>query len=640
MKYCTKCGHQMADDMLFCQKCGTKVEATAKEERPAAYPVLENIESTPTKQKAKNKNGVRVFGIIALMLVVIIFIATIGSNNDNSSSDDPKPSTSTNDSVSPSENTVVLDVEKYGNISADELVALVGEPDEISQSTCQGAFEIPCVYYEYSNADTLGEVSFVLVNDRVVRFTSYSEYPYESKDAVLAQFGITKESSCAVAADTNVALRYRCPSAKVDDFWINLIDGDTFEFLQITYDMEYYEEWYLPLTSSEEIEYKSDAESTMKSLLTSPKTADFPWYDWEYGKNLFYILVSSYVDSENAFGVEMRNTFTFVYSRLTGEIVLAIVNDEVVANNGYVTVDELVQQLYDEMKKAADENKQPNNTTQSNPSDKDNSSKPNDSQSGNSGETPTTQPNNSSDKPTTPHTHSYSSWKYYDEARHYLPCSSCNESEYEAHKWNSGTTTKTASCAQEGTITYICTVCNAEKNESIPMVEHKWDNGTVTQNATCSKEGTMTYSCVSCGAEKYDSIPKTSHEFTQKVESSDYLKSHATFTDGSVYYYSCSCGAKGNDIFSLNDKKVWISAEQLKSKYDLSYWWNGEEIQLYNNSSRYIISGSPKSSFEKDKIYTGSCNGCSVRFKYSQVTSSNSGNTFFHYEDLVAAGII
>ena len=26
MKYCTKCGHQMADDMMFCQKCGTKVE--------------------------------------------------------------------------------------------------------------------------------------------------------------------------------------------------------------------------------------------------------------------------------------------------------------------------------------------------------------------------------------------------------------------------------------------------------------------------------------------------------------------------------------------------------------------------------------------------------------------------------------
>lgn len=48
-----KCGNQLSDDMLFCQKCGTKVEATAKDERPASYPVLENIESTPTNKKLK-----------------------------------------------------------------------------------------------------------------------------------------------------------------------------------------------------------------------------------------------------------------------------------------------------------------------------------------------------------------------------------------------------------------------------------------------------------------------------------------------------------------------------------------------------------------------------------------------------------
>lgn len=86
MCYCKKCGNQLSDDMLFCQKCGTKVEAAAKEERPAAtYPILENIENTPIKQKAKNKNGARVFGIIALVLIVIIFIATIGSNNNDNS---------------------------------------------------------------------------------------------------------------------------------------------------------------------------------------------------------------------------------------------------------------------------------------------------------------------------------------------------------------------------------------------------------------------------------------------------------------------------------------------------------------------------------------------------------------------------
>lgn len=117
----------------------------------------------------------------------------------------------------------------------------------------------------------------------------------------------------------------------------------------------------MPLTSHEEVEYKSDAELTVESLLISPATADFPWYDWEYGKNLFYILVSSYVDSENAFGVEIRNTFTFVYSRLTGEIVLAIVNDEVVANNGYIEVGELVQELYSTLRDESLVNSSTNN---------------------------------------------------------------------------------------------------------------------------------------------------------------------------------------------------------------------------------------------------------------------------------------
>ena len=204
-------------------------------------------------------------------------------------------------------------------------------------------------------------MSFVLVNDNVVRVTSYNYYSYAGKESVLSCFGIDKGENCAIAGDTGVSLRYRCPSETVDDFWISLIDGDMFGSLQVTYDMEYYEEWYLPLTSHEEVEYKSDAELTTESLLISPATADFPWYDWEYGKNLFYILVSSYVDSENAFGVEIRNTFTFVYSRLTGEIVLAIVNDEVVANNGYIEVGELVQELYSTLRDESSENSSTNN---------------------------------------------------------------------------------------------------------------------------------------------------------------------------------------------------------------------------------------------------------------------------------------
>ena len=390
MRYCTECGKQLSENMRFCTNCGTKVEAVAQKTQPVVttpvqnapvqnysgqnYPVhnapIQNvpvrnypvqsypvqIESTPAKQKTKNKRGMGVIGTIAVLLAIVLIVTlALHDRNGDSGLNADKPSTSTNETVSPPIN-VIIDVEKFGNISGSELIALIGEPDDISQSACQGAFDIPCVYYDYNNADTLGEVSFVLVNDQVVRLTSYSTYSFEGQEAVLAQFGITKESSCAVFADTGVALRYRCPSAKVDDFWINLIDGSNFGYIQVTYDMEYYEEWYLPLTSSEEIEYKTNAESIMKTLLTLPNTAKFPLYDWVYGKNLFYIGVSSYVDSENAFGVEVRSTFNFVYSRITGELVLAIVNDEVIADNGYVETSELIQQLYEEMEKTAVEN--------------------------------------------------------------------------------------------------------------------------------------------------------------------------------------------------------------------------------------------------------------------------------------------
>lgn len=625
MRYCKKCGNQLSDDMLFCQKCGTKVEAAAKDERPtAAYPVLEDVKIPSTKkskqekQRTKNKIGFCFVGIILLALIAIFIIATIDSNN-NGNSDDPPPSTSTNAPVSSSKNTVVLDVEKYGNISADELVALVGEPDEISQSTCQGAFEIPCVYYEYSNAGTLGEVSFVLVNDQVVRFTSYSEYPYESKDAVLAQFGITKESSCAVAANTNVALRYRCPSAKVDDFWINLIDGDTFEFLQITYDMEYYEEWYLPLTSSEEIEYKTDAELTMKSLLTSPKTADFPWYDWEYGKNLFYILVSSYVDAENAFGVEMRNTFTFVYSRLTGEIVLAIVNDEVVANNGYVAVDELIQQLYDEMKKAVAENFNADKGTESAPADNETSEAGDSTPTSNPLPPSTTTPTQETSPTTTP--------TPSENTEPEQETNSISDLEYVIYnvceQYNSGDTPYSGQLY--GTVNSATSV----------TVEHY-----VRELIPASEEYKL--------YQMEDALVRTFSEtlsevFPQSIEI--YVYTTATIIDDADSGNDDESGdldgiVTEDPVDTTPTASEWISAEQLKSNYDLSYWWNGEEIQLYDSSNRYIISGSPKSSFEKDKIYTGSCNGVSVRFKYSQVTSSNSGNTFFYYDDLVAAGII
>lgn len=184
---------------------------------------------------------------------------------------------------------IIHDVTQYANISSDELVALMGTPDDIVTGTCTGAFEIPCEYYEYDSHSELGELSFALVNDRVVRMSSYNTFPYD-KDTIMNVFGINPADDCVLAGDTGVALRYRCPIDKVDDFWINLIEEDAFGSLMVTYDMMYYDEWYLPFSAEEEIAYKTDTEIAVKSILKSPKSADFPWYDWEYGKNNFYFL--------------------------------------------------------------------------------------------------------------------------------------------------------------------------------------------------------------------------------------------------------------------------------------------------------------------------------------------------------------
>ena len=49
MKYCTKCGTQLADDALFCSKCGAKVaeEVTPNTEVKKEEPV---VKQQPVKQ--------------------------------------------------------------------------------------------------------------------------------------------------------------------------------------------------------------------------------------------------------------------------------------------------------------------------------------------------------------------------------------------------------------------------------------------------------------------------------------------------------------------------------------------------------------------------------------------------------------
>ena len=91
------------------------------------------------------------------------------------------------------------------------------------------------------------------------------------------------------------------------------------------------------LTSAQEVYLKSATQEYVKSVLNSPSTADFPWYDWQYSKNYKtkVVTVSSYVDAQNLFGAEIRNQFTLMYQPEgdTFTLIYFKIGDNVVLDN-------------------------------------------------------------------------------------------------------------------------------------------------------------------------------------------------------------------------------------------------------------------------------------------------------------------
>lgn len=52
--------------------------------------------------------------------------------------------------------------------------------------------------------------------------------------------------------------------------------------------------------------------------------------------------------------------------------------------------------------------------------------------------------------------------------------------------------------------------------------------------------------------------PVHTHSFTKRIETDSFLKSGATCTQKSVYYYSCECGERSGDTFETGDKNPHI----------------------------------------------------------------------------------
>lgn len=115
-----------------------------------------------------------------------------------------------------------------------------------------------------------------------------------------------------------------------------------------------------------------------------------------------------------------------------------------------------------------------------------------------------------------------------------------------------------ATCSKQGSYNEIvyCADCNAVISSTPKVIdklshtpESTWK---IDRNATCTVNGSKHLECSVCHTTiKTESILATGHVFNQQIVTNQYLSNEASCTNSATYYYSCSCGACGNNTFNV-----------------------------------------------------------------------------------------
>ena len=115
-----------------------------------------------------------------------------------------------------------------------------------------------------------------------------------------------------------------------------------------------------------------------------------------------------------------------------------------------------------------------------------------------------------------------------------------------AHSWNNGKVTSKATCSQNGTKKYICTVCGEEKFETIDYVPHTYVDTVV--DPTCEKQGYTEHKCSVCGYSYVDNYKnELGHDYSVEVIETQ----PNCYFEGTKRYKCSRCGATSADEYTL-----------------------------------------------------------------------------------------
>lgn len=124
-----------------------------------------------------------------------------------------------------------------------------------------------------------------------------------------------------------------------------------------------------------------------------------------------------------------------------------------------------------------------------------------------------------------------------------------------SHKYGVGEVLTKATCFNDGVVKFTCKVCGRSYNEIIPALTHNLDEGVVTKPATCVSKGIITYTCTLCGS-TFDSETEIAPDAHQWDEGT--VTSQPTCKNKGITTYTCTlCGTTKEEEIDRTDDHHW-----------------------------------------------------------------------------------
>ena len=171
----------------------------------------------------------------------------------------------------------------------------------------------------------------------------------------------------------------------------------------------------------------------------------------------------------------------------------------------------------------------------------------------------------------TKHKHEYGEWTTTKEAtctedgEQQRTCKGCGDVQTKvikaAHQWGEWTTTKEATCQEKGSKQRTCSRCNEVDVEEIPLADHNYvaDETATDVAPTCTEAGTENLVCSVCGDKKVNTVPATGHTWGEW----ETVKEPTCDVKGSQKHTCSVCNTvESEDIAELGHDLELVGGEQ------------------------------------------------------------------------------